>query len=220
MRISNKKKEWCQQPKQQGSRRSLNIFLPCRHNGHDRRDGNKCKEKTRISQECLFISEQRMKSNSIQHKDQAENIRLKCQLLTMVNHQESWEEAWCIPSENFEDTLARQISNQQLNESTATIRLSWTIKGRRLKWEIHVLRIDNSSNLTNIRTELRPLGFLVERECEEDQGYQLEMHTGEREKKTWGGGVLLERGVGCCKRVSLVASFVTRSHASSGTGKD
>lgn len=80
MRISNKKKEWCQQPKQQGSRRSLNIFLPCRHNGHDRRDGNKCKEKTRISQECLFISEQRMKSNSIQHKDQAENIRLKCQL--------------------------------------------------------------------------------------------------------------------------------------------
>lgn len=74
----------------------------------------------------------------------------------------------------------------------------------------------------NIRTELRPLGFPMERECEEDQGYQLEMHTGESEKKkTWGGGgLLLERGVGCCKRVSLVASFVTRSHASSGTGKD
>lgn len=40
----------------------------------------------------------------------------------------------------------------------------------------------------NIRTELRPLGFPMERECEEDQGYQLEMHTGESEKKKLGGG--------------------------------
>lgn len=42
------------------------FFLPCSHIGQDRRDSNIFEKKTRISQECLFIHEQRLKINSIQ----------------------------------------------------------------------------------------------------------------------------------------------------------
>lgn len=111
--------------------------------------------------------------------------------LTMVNHRESWEEAWCIPSEmsseNFEDTLATQdiksatkwkYNNDQafVNNQKKTFEMGNPCSPNRQQFEL------------NIRTELRPLGFLMERECEEDQGYQLEMHTGESEKKNLGGG--------------------------------
>lgn len=112
--------------------------------------------------------------------------------LTMVNHRESWEEAWCIPSEmsseNFEDTLATQdiksatkwkYNNDQAfaNNQKKTFEMGNPCSPNRQQFEL------------NIRTELRPLGFPMERECEEDQGYQLEMHTGESEKKNLGGGV-------------------------------
>lgn len=132
-----------------------------------------------------------MKSNSIQHKDQAENIRLKCQL----NYGEpprKLRRSLMHSIRNLKIHWPHRISNQQLNESTTTIKLSWTIKRRRLKWEIHVLRIDNSSNLT-LELNFVHLGSLWKENAKKTKATSWRCTLEKVRKKTWGGVTVRER---------------------------